>query len=349
MGARERTAVTDLHIGLNPRPAPTVFHLLGKDEDDLTRALSWTLSRSERFLAQLLADLKLPFATSDVHRLRVQHAIKTRGRTDIEIEVGDALVIIEAKLGWNLPSPLQMRTYERRIRAAIADHVAADLGVPVRYGGLVTLSECSPEWAAMKLPETAGGLPTRHLTWARMSEDAERLAGDGGPLHERRLLREFADYLRSTTTMRDDPASQMTWVVPVSRGGVRSSSLNFIETVRAGHYYNRITKVPKGAFNFIGFRWASELREIRYVEARELFTDPHAAMPELFAESDDAWDEHEYFKLGPAIIPLKRVPYGKLYAPGHHRALLDCLLTSDTVAEARDRSRARFAAARIPF
>ena len=263
--------------------------------------------------------------------------------------VGNALVIFEAKLGWNLPMRRQLRDYERRIKAAITDHVAGHLEAPIEGGALVTLSECSAEWAAAKLAPPTDAIPRRHLTWARIIALAEQSAAAGGPLHERRLLRDLADYLRSTTTMRDDPASQMTWVVPVNRHGVTASSLNFIETVQAGHYYNTIGKVPKGAFNFIGFRWRSELREIRYVEERRLFTDPHPAMPDLFAISDDTWEEHEYFKLGPPIIPAQPVPYGKLYAPGHHRALLDCLLTSATVAEARDRSHGRFAAAGIPF
>jgi len=55
------------------------------------------------------------------------------------------------------------------------------------------------------------------------------------------------------------------------------------------------------------------------------------------------------FGLGPPIMPPKPLPYGKLYASGHHRALLDCLLTSETVAEARDRSHQRFAEAGLPF
>lgn len=337
-----------LHIGLDPRASPTVFHLLGRDEDDLTRALAWALAGSDRFLRSVLDELALPFPQESVHLLRVQHAIRTRGRTDIEIETSNALVIFEAKLGWNLPRQAQLAMYEQRIHAAIADPVASHLEAPIKTGALVTLSECSVEWATSKLPPTACSLPQRHVTWAKMIELAEQTAAAGGALHERRLLREIADYIRSATMMRDEPASQMTWIVPVTDDAATSSSLNFIETVQAGHYYNKVGQVPKGAFNFIAFRWGAALREIRYVEDRQLFTDPHAIMPDLFATSG-SWDDHEYFELGPPIAPPQPLPYGKLYAPGHHRALLDCLLTSATVAEARDRSHARFAAAGIPF
>jgi hypothetical protein len=149
--------------------------------------------------------------------------------------------------------------------------------------------------------------------------------------------------------LHDEPASQMTWVVPLS--GVDyapGSSVTFVETVQRGWYYNKARKVPKGAFNFIGFRWESALREIRFVKSRRLFSDPHEALPDLFSESAE-WEDHELFELGPAIQPPSPVPYGKLYAPGYHRALLDCLLTSESVEEARDASRQRFEEAGLPF
>jgi hypothetical protein len=71
-------------------------------------------------------------------------------------------------------------------------------------------------------------------------------------------------------------------------------------------------------------------------------------MPEVFAATEP-WEEHEHFNLGPPIFPSRAVLYGRLYAPGSRRALLDCLLTSATVADARDRSHKRFAAAGLRF
>ena len=148
--------------------------------------------------------------------------------------------------------------------------------------------------------------------------------------------------------MHDNPASQMTWIVPISYQTLSCSRLNFVETVQAGWYYNKVEKVPKTPFNFIAFRWDSALQEIRYVESRRLFTDPRAALPEIFHTSED-WGDHELFRLGPPIVPADPLPYGRLYPSGYHRALLDCLLTSSTVAEARDRSRQRFEDVGLPF
>jgi hypothetical protein len=340
--------VSDLYIGMSGRPVATAFHLLGHDEDDLTRAFAWTLGQSDHFMRRVLDALGLPFATDPVHRLDVQRPKVSLGRTDIEIVAAESLVIFEAKLGWNLPPESQVAKYEKRILEQIVEMTTDGGDLPVAHGAIVTLSECSREWASMRLSTNTRSLPYRHLTWQDVIALADETANAGGSLHQRQLLRDLANYLRSTTTMRDDPASQMTWIVPTNRDIADGSRLDFIETVQAGWYYNKVTKVPKGAFNFIAFRWGSALREIRYVRSRRIFTDPREALPAVF-ENHGAWEEHVLFELGPPIEPPKPLPYGKLYASGYHRALLDCLLTSETVVEARDRSYQRFADAGLRF
>lgn len=57
----------------------------------------------------------------------------------------------------------------------------------------------------------------------------------------------------------------------------------------------------------------------------------------------DVIENGNYFvyKLGPAIIPTKEVENGKIYPNGRVWAMLDTLLTSDTISEARDISKAR--------
>jgi hypothetical protein len=113
----------ELYIGSAAHPASTVFDLLGR-EDDLTRALAWGLSRSEALLAAVLGALDLPFEADPVHRLTVQLTKTAHGRTDIEVEAGDARVIFEAKLGWNLPTEGQMALYEKRLTEQITESAA---------------------------------------------------------------------------------------------------------------------------------------------------------------------------------------------------------------------------------
>src|SRR3954470_21858070 len=107
--------MTELYIGLQSRPAETVFDLLGHREDDLTRSFAWAMSQSPRLIAAVLADLDLPFDPGSPWRLRVQHSKHTRGRTDIELETDHALLIFEAKVGWNLPTLRQLDLYEQRL------------------------------------------------------------------------------------------------------------------------------------------------------------------------------------------------------------------------------------------
>jgi hypothetical protein len=77
---------------------------------------------------------------------------KTRGRTDIELRVGDALLIFEAKLGWNLPTSVQLGGYEQRLLERLAQSQSGGAIDPISNAALITLSECSAEWAARKLP-----------------------------------------------------------------------------------------------------------------------------------------------------------------------------------------------------
>lgn len=325
--------------GAGERAIETVFDLLGTGEDDLTRATAWGLAQSEAFERRLLEFLSLPFGVGALDLIRVQHAVKTRGRTDIELVSANALIIFEAKLGWNMPSIRQVETYESRIADAISEG-------RVTTGGLVTISECSADWAKNRLPDS-GPYPRRHVRWQDMIALAESVASQVGN-REKRTLRELARYLRSATTMHGDPASQMTWVVPITSATPSGSRCNFIETVESGWYYNKSKRVPKVPFNFIGFRWHSALREIRLVKSRRPFDDPHDALPDLFP-APASWEEHELFELGPAIRPQTPVPYGPIRADGYHRALLDCLLTCSSVADARDVSKDRFAEAGISF
>ncbi len=58
---------------------------------------------------------------------------------------------------------------------------------------------------------------------------------------------------------------------------------------------------------------------------------------------DENWnDDHFVFDLGPAIIPNKEIRTGKgIYRNGRVWAAIDLLLTSDTMTEARDKTKER--------
>ena len=63
---------------------------------------------------------------------------------------------------------------------------------------------------------------------------------------------------------------------------------------------------------------------------------------EIIEMPDEVWDDNHFiYKLGPAIKPLKEVKTGNIYRSGRVWAMLDTLLTADTISEARDISKER--------
>ena len=65
----------------------------------------------------------------------------------------------------------------------------------------------------------------------------------------------------------------------------------------------------------------------------------HELIPEM---PDEEWTENHFvYSLGPAIVPGKTVKTGNIYRSGRVWAMLDTLLTCDTISEARDTSYAR--------
>jgi hypothetical protein len=79
----------------------SVFDLLGRDENDLTAALAFTMANSSGLLDLVLRRLEMP-ATGEGTLLRLEEQDEF-GRTDLKIDTGTYLVIIEAKRGWLLP------------------------------------------------------------------------------------------------------------------------------------------------------------------------------------------------------------------------------------------------------
>ncbi len=148
----------------------SVFDLLGRDENDLTAALAFTLARSPELLRRVAARL-LPGAAGPVGlQLEVRDDL---GRTDLELTAGGQLAVVEAKRGWLLPDPAQLAAYAPRVRKAGG-------------GVLATLSEASVIWAAHALPPAVAGVPVMHCpgrtcvgTWPRPGPQPGVASGTG--------------------------------------------------------------------------------------------------------------------------------------------------------------------------
>jgi hypothetical protein len=320
---------------LHGREVHTVFDLLGDKENDITYALGWALSRSNRLLSVLLAEV-LDEEAGEIVAVRLQEFLPGGGCTDIEVETEHLHLIIEAKRGWNLPATEQLELYAPRFSAG-------------RANAIVSMSECSPEWALPRLPATVGAdVPVKHLSWKRVTQLAVQ-AEAGGSQVEKRLLREFVRYLRGLMTMQNT-TSNMVYVVSLGLDDLFDSSVSFADiVVKHNRYFHPIGGGrggwPKEPPNYLGFRFHGKLQQIRHVEGYDVHPRPWDEVPGLIGKPK--WEEglHFFYDLGPAIEPPREVKMGKLWPSARVWAALDLLLTCDTISEARDKTTERLAAA----
>ena len=81
--------------------------------------------------------------------------------------------------------------------------------------------------------------------------------------------------------------------------------------------------------------WQNRPLEAVYSSYRKLYRIKKHAQRN--SRNDEEWENNHFtYRLGPAIIPGKTVRTGKIYPSGRVWAMLDTLLTSDTISEARD-------------
>ena len=245
-------------------------------------------------------------------------------------------LIIEAKRGWSLSADAQLELYAPRFSAG-------------RANAIVSMSECSPEWAVPRLPTTVGArVPVKHLSWKCVTQLADQAEAGGGQV-EKRLLREFVRYLRGLMTMQNT-TSNMVYVVSLGLSDLFDSSVSFADiVVKHNRYFHPMGGGrggwPKEPPNYLGFRFHGRLQQIRHVEGYDVHSRPWDEVPGLTGKPK--WEEgpHFFYELGPAIEPPHEVKMGKLWPSARVWAALDLLLTCDTISEARDKTNERLAAA----
>lgn len=321
---------------LHKKPVESIFHLLGNKENDITFSVGWALSRCPSFLeAFLRSSVSWNDPVSlDSTVVRLQTHESNKGITDIEIEAGDEyFFIIEAKRGWNLPSRRQLRKYLRRKSFSSS-----------RAGrkAIIVLSECSPDYAKHNLrTPTNDGVPIIPFSWKEVyacSSAAKRTSSHA----EKRLLTELSNYLDTLMTMQN---TESNWVFVVALASSKHYpsgwKINFRDIVNDKHLYfhpfgrNRWPSEPP---NYIAFRYRGRLQSIHHILSYEVFTNPHKVVREI---PNKKWEPHILYHLGPPIIPTKEVRTGNLYPSQHVRCMIDTLLTSKTIAAARDLSKKR--------
>jgi hypothetical protein len=313
------------------RPVPTVFDLLGRDENDMTTALAWGMARSERFMRDVLRAVTDSEFTPGAAVINVQRHDKLGGFTDVEVSVPTELhVIFEAKRGWNLPSDAQLRLYAKRLDQSQA-----------KDRRLVVLTQWGAEaFVASRLGTWELDYPRVALGWERLVTIAQRRARSG-PLAERRLLRELATYFASVAEMRDIDSNQA-FVVVLSRRTLEGWPMSFIEVVEDHRRYFFPVGTggwPKIPPNYMGFRYDGRLQAIHHVDDYVISGD----MSEIFPGVPSVeWPPHYVLILGPPIRPHHEVRNGPSIKRNARRWIdIDLLLTSPTITDALKATRAR--------
>ena len=311
----------------------SVFQLIGNLENDITKSIAWALARCPEFLKAVINEvMSLEINTQNV-RIKYQEFEKNKGITDLEITDDSSFyIIIEAKRGWILPGEEQLTLYSQR------RNIAESL-VPNK--AIVSMSECSEDYAKTYLPfKAVNDIPVVHLSWSKLYELANS-AKAISRISQKELLKELMKYLGGIMTMQ---AKESNWVyvVSLSTSKPENCDLTWIEIVEQKKKYFHpfgINGWPKEPPNYIAFRYNGKLQSIHHIESYTVTKSLHSAIIEM--PDVEKVDEYFVYNLGEPIIPLKTVKTGNIYASGRKWAMLDTLLTADTIYEACEISRQR--------
>ena len=309
---------------LHRRRIESLFSLLGEKENDITFSIGWALSRCPHFLQGFLQSAlgtRRQYASDDLVVV-LQEFRKSDGITDIEIRDPNLHVIAEAKRGWELPTDAQLKKYVSRFKATNAKERL-----------IVTMSECSIEYARHYLPASVDGIEVRHIGWKEVAQ----LSHVQNASHaERRLMQELRDYLATIVNMQPQESN---WVYIVSLSQTEwATGLTFIDVVEKRHRYFHpygTSGWPKEPPNYLGFRYQGRLQSIHHVEHAEVIRNFHPHFPE-FPNKEVV--PNFLYRLGPPIRPTHEVKTGRIYASGRKWAMLDLLLTSRSIADASAKS-----------
>ena len=321
----------------------TIFDLIGDKENDITKSIAWTFVQCPRLLEQVIERLLNVSVDADSIVIRYQEFQKDKGITDLEITDNQKFyIIIEAKRGWVLPRESQLKLYSER---------TGFISSPAKVKAIVSMSECTEMYAKKRLP-TIQGTTVLHLPWMVICDLARKLrmktAGK-----QNYILGELERYIKKIMTTQNKNTN---WVyvvslgsskaeITTSKGEKKTANITYMDIVKKYHrYYCPIGGSkggwPKEPLTYIAFRYNGKLQSIHHIEKYIVTDNLHPYVPEI---PDVELSEMRFvYELGPAIIPPKNIRTGDTIMWANRVwAQLDTLLTSDTITEAMEISKAR--------
>lgn len=102
-----------VELRLHGSTVDTVFDLIGRNENDMTFALGWGLTRNEAILRRFVERVAAGMVIEPPIVVELQeHDRADGGFTDVALLSNNLHVIVEAKRGWDPPSQAQLQRYE---------------------------------------------------------------------------------------------------------------------------------------------------------------------------------------------------------------------------------------------
>lgn len=129
------------------------------------------------------------------------------------------------------------------------------------------------------------------------------------------------------------------------KGERMACDITYVDVVRKYHKYccpvgGGKGRWPKEPLTYIAFRYDGKSQSIHHIESYTITDNLHPFVPEI--PDTELSEKHFVYELGPEIIPSNEIRTGKKIVMSNRVwAQLDTLLTSDTITEAMEISKAR--------
>lgn len=321
-----------LDLYIHGRKTNSIFEMLGTKENDISYAIGLGFSKVPGFLNNFLEHLDINVKVkSDVVKIKLQVYEREKGYTDFEIEQEGAFsLIIEAKKGWNYPEQQQLDQYSPR---------ESFISSSAKIKKIVVFTESSQEFtkAHFQIKES-NFCEVTVVSYRELWLLAKRSKSKSNN-YEKHFLTELINYLGGLMTMKN-LHSNLAYVVAISTGKEKDWEIRWTDIVEQGRYFHPVGGKgwPSHPPNYIAFRYHGKLQSIHHIEKYEVFTDPNVHFKEI--PSGD-WGAHFLYYLSEPMYPSKIIKTGNLYRNGRVWAMLDLLLVSKTIAEARDKTKER--------
>lgn len=317
------------------RQVRTPFGILGTDENSLTFALGYTMQQCPRLLQMFLSAIGL----KGIRIASLQHAKihlqthRAEGITDIEVILpGRFHVIIEAKVGLNIPSLEQCRRYIKTLKSSTAKECRLVMLVDADTAQTLEVYRGKDE----VLDQFLVG-----FRWVEFFDMRPGLFKKLSPNHnEGRWVRAFFEFLDGEFQMKS--YTEEVWIVPASTKPLWEGGWSLYDTHVKGKIYYRTTRIKQRPL-YIALRANGQVKALQRVLRVEYEAKLTDYVPEM-KSIKPSWPSkpHTIWHLSePTSLPKSIRTGDKFMRARHVYCDIDILLSSSTVKEAEERMKQR--------